>query len=47
MLLPNEEDQLTHAKLLANYGRGQKPLRLLANVLLVVFAIACTLHIAL
>lgn len=47
MLLPNEEDQLAHAKLLANYGKGQKPLRLLANLLLAALGIACALRIAL
>ena len=47
VLLPNEQDQHDIAKMLANYGAGQKPLRLLANGLLVAFAISCVLRIAL
>lgn len=47
MLLPNEEDQLAHAKVLANYAKGQKPLRLLANILLAALGLACALRIAL
>lgn len=47
MLLPNAEGQLANAKILANYGRGQKPLRLLANLLLAALGIACAFRIAL
>ena len=47
VLLPNEQDQRDIAKMLANYGAGQKPLRLLANSLLVAFAISCVLRLAL
>ncbi len=47
MLLPNAEGQLSNAKMLANYGRGQKPLRLLANFLLVALGIVCAFRIAL
>tara|TARA_X000001036_G_scaffold191214_1_gene180240 strand:+ start:406 stop:780 length:375 start_codon:yes stop_codon:yes gene_type:complete len=45
VLLPNEKDQQEIAKTLANYGTGQKALRLIANLLLVALAISCTLRI--
>ena len=47
VMLPNERDEIAHAKLLANFGVAQKPLRLLANGLLVALAISCVLRVAL
>ena len=47
VLLPNEKDQLDIAKTLANYATGQRALRVLANGLLVAFAVSCVLHMAL
>mgnify|MGYP005623372229 FL=1 len=47
VLLPSKRDERNIAKTLANYGAGQKPLRVLANTLLVALGIACALSIAL
>lgn len=41
MLLPNEDDQREIAKLLAQQSAWQKPLRLLANSLIALLALAC------
>ena len=47
VLLPNARDQRDIAKMLANYAAGQKPLRMLANSLLVALVISCVLRVAL
>ena len=47
VLLPNEHDQQEIAKALANYGTGQKALRMLANGLMVALVLSCFLHFAL
>ena len=47
VLLPNERDQRDIAKGLANYAAGQRPLRMLANILMAALGIACALRIAL
>ena len=41
MLLPNEDDQREIAKMLAQQSPLQKPLRLLANSLIALLALAC------
>ena len=47
VLLPSARDERDIAKTLANYGAGQRPLRLLANTLMAALAVACVLSIAL
>jgi len=47
VLLPNEHDQQEIAKALANYGAGQKVLRVLANGLMVALVLSCFLHLVL
>jgi len=46
MLLPSEAEQKEIAKSLAERSPLQRPLRLVANVLVVLLAIACTLRLA-
>ncbi len=45
LLLPNSSEQRTIATHLAQFSAGQRPLRLLANVLIAVLAISCANHI--